>query len=505
MNPTTRLITRAWLPPLGLYLLALTATAQAPGAASAASTTDSISATPVAGAPTAPATKTGPTEITSGVQVAAETPAPAPTLPVPQQIEDPMLATVASPPHVLGDWREALRLVRTRSTSLRAAEIQVTQARVQAQITANRYHPTVRATGTVNHPLLSPGTTAATFGNFQNFQTTWRGTVSLRQPIVNLQAWHDAGTTELTIKAAQLSHQDAERRVLAGVADSIVSVVTAERLAEVSRVGLRGALSTLDLTQRRARLGAASAVDVLRAEQEVTLLRQQIVTSDENLQRAREALGMALGYPEPWGVSNNIRLVELASDAARVCQTVSDVGQRADVLALKKQQQVAERNVQSADYLLAPTLDFTSDYTYAQPTFPADAKPMQWSIGALLTIPIYDGGTRGAQRWQSQTSAFDSQNQITQRTREATLEARQALRSVEVAQRNHEVSLQSQRLAKEVARLAQLSFVNGRGTSFELVDAARRYQEAELDLAVKEFNLVRAELTAQLAQANCTL
>lgn len=416
-----------------------------------------------------------------------------------------MLTPVAPPTRVLADWREALRLVRTRSTSLRAAEIQVTQARVQAQLTSNRYHPTLRATGTVNHPLLSPGTTAATFGNFQNFQTTWRGTVSLRQPIVNLQAWHDAETTELSIAATQLSHRDAERRVLAGVADSIVSVVTAERLAEVSRVGLRGALSTLDLTKRRARLGAASAVDVLRAEQEVTLLRQQIVTSTENLERAREALGMALGYAEPWGVSTEIRLVELASDAAKVCETVTDVTERADVKALEKQHQVAERNVQSADYQLAPTLDFTSDYTYAQPTFPADAKPMQWSIGALLTIPIYDGGVRAAQRWQSQTSALDAQNQITQRTREATMEARQALRAVEVARTNYQVSSESKRLAQETSRLAQLSFVNGRGTSFELVDATRRHQEAELDLAVKEFNLVRAELTAQLAQANCSL
>lgn len=474
MNPTIRSFTRGALWLAGSWLNALPASAQ--GAAPTA-------------APSTPIAEAAPS-------------ADAPALP---EIDDAMLRPPPPPTHVLTDWREALRLVRTRSTSLRAAEIQVTQARVQAQSTANRYHPTLRATGTVNHPLLSPGTTAATFGNFQNFQTTWRGTVSLRQPIVNVQAWHDAETTELSVAAAQLSHRDSERRVLAGVADTIVSVVTAERLAEVSRVGLRGALSTLDLTQRRARLGAASAVDVLRAQQEVTLLRQQIVTSNENLERAREALGMALGYAEPWGVSTEIRLVELASDAAKVCETVSSVTERADVKALEKQRQVAERNVQSADYQLAPTLDFTSDYTYAQPTFPADAKPMQWSIGALLTVPIYDGGVRAAQRWQSQTSALDAQNQITQRTREATMETRQALRAVEVARTNYQVSSESKRLAQETSRLAQLSFVNGRGTSFELVDATRRHQEAELDLAVKEFNLVRAELTAQLAQANCSL
>ncbi len=492
MNPTIRLITRVWLSPLALCLTAATAVGQPTTTQSGPERADP-DPTSTEPALRDPASVAPPNEA-------------APTVPPSQmpEIDDVMLASVPPPPNVLSDWRQALRLVRARSTSLRAAEIQVTQARVQSQSAANRYHPTVRATGTVNHPLLSPGTTAATFGNFQNFQTTWRGTVSLRQPIVNFQAWHDAGTTELGIEAAQLSHRDAERRVLAAVADSIVSVVTAERLAEVSRVGLRGALSTLDLTQRRARLGAASAVDVLRAQQEVTLLRQQIVSSNENLERAREALGMTLGFAEPWGVSSDIRLVELSADAARVCERVSDVSKRADVMALEKQRQVAERNVQSADYLMAPTLDFTSDYSYAQPVFPADAKPMQWSIGALLTVPLYDGGVRGAQRWQAQTSELDSRNQIVQRTREATMETRQAQRAVEVARRNHEVSLESQRLAREAARLAQLSFVNGRGTSFELVDAARRSREAELDLAVKEFELVRAQLTAELAQANCT-
>jgi outer membrane protein TolC len=513
MNPTRQLITRAALPPLGMFLIVATASAQA----SLEGAAEGRRAPPVA-APQAPVATTAPAadapQVNPAVPAAPVTAAPpavndaatnsAVTLPS-VEVNDPMLTPNAPPPRVLNDWREALRLVRNRSTSLRAAELTVTRARVQALATTNRFLPTLRATGTVTHPLLSPGTSANAFGNFQNFQTTWRGTVSLRQPIVNFQTWHDAETADIAIEATELSQQDIERRILAGVADTIVTVVTAERLAEVSRVNLRGALSTLDLTERRARLGAASSVDVLRAQQEVTLLRQRIVTSDENLARAREALGMALGYPEPWGVSSNIRLNDLAVDAARVCTQVGDVSQRADVRALRKQQEVAERNIASADYQLAPTLDFTSDYTYSQPNFPADAKPMQWSIGALLTIPIYDGGARGAQRWQQQTIALETQNQIDQRTREAILEARQAIRAVEVARRNYEVSVESRRLAQETARLAQLSFFNGRGTSFELVEAARRSQEAELDLAVKEFDLVRAQLSAQLAQANCNL
>src|SRR5690606_1732692 len=152
---------------------------------------------------------------------------------------------------------------------------------------------------------------------------------------------------------------------------------------------LRSALSTLDLTRRRARLGAASAVDVLRAEQEVALNRQQVINADENVHQTRESLGMALGYAHAWGVTPELKLDEVAADAAAVCSAVS-TEQRSDLQALKKQRQVAERGVQSVDYQLAPTLDLTSDYTYGHPTYPAEARPMQWSIGALLTVPFYD-------------------------------------------------------------------------------------------------------------------
>lgn len=416
-----------------------------------------------------------------------------------------MLSPVPPPAHILNDWREALRLVRSRSTSLRQAALTVSSAAAQAELAATRYHPTLRATGQLNHPLLSPGAGASNLGFFQNYQTTWRGNVNLRQPIVNFQAWYDADTAELNVEASKLSAQDAERRVLAGVADTIVAVVTAERLAEVSRVALYSSLSTLELTERRSKLGAASAVDVLRAQQEVTLNRQKIINADEGVERAREALGMALGFPEPWGVSPNIKLDELAVDAARVCKPVTITNERSDIKALQKQQAVAERSVQSVDLQLAPTLDFTSDFTYSEPTFPQGVKPTQWVIGALLTVPLYDGGVRSAQRWQQQTQVLNTQNQIEQRSREVAVEMRQAQRAIDVAKRNYTVSVELQRVAKETARLSQLSFLNGRGTSFELVEAARRSQEADLDLAVKEFELVRAQLLAHLVLANCSL
>ena len=58
-------------------------------------------------------------------------------------------------------------------------------------------------------------------------------------------------------------------------------------------------------------------------------------------------------------------------------------------------------------------------------------------------------------------------------------------------------------MVKSSARLSRVAFESGTGTSFDLVDSGRRQREAELDLAVKEFDVVKAKIAALLATATC--
>jgi outer membrane protein TolC len=425
------------------------------------------------------------------------------------EVSDPMLAAPPAPVRVLASWKDALYLVRTRSTSLKAAEAQVQAASADARLALSQAYPTLSATGAVRrHLLFGTGLNLTPEGPQINVRipdpaALWSAGLSFRQPLLAPRVWHDAATAELSKAALEHRVADTERLVLSQVADTIVAVVTAERLAEISRVSLQSSLFTLDLTRRRALLGAGNRVDVLRAEQEVELNRAQVVNANEALRRSREALGMALGYAEPWGVTQEVKLDELARDAKQVCAPISDVDERADVRGARADVAVAERRAHSSDWLLSPTLDLVSDLDYSTSPTTANGTPTTWTIGALLTVPLYDGGARHAERNAATARVEVSRQTLTQARRNAQLEVEQAQRSVEVAEQNLAVSLRSRDLAGETARLARLSFVNGQATSFELVDAARRHQQAELDLAVKEFDVVRARIIALLARANC--
>jgi multidrug efflux system outer membrane protein len=424
-------------------------------------------------------------------------------------VNDAMLEPIELPVQVLGSWRQALSLVQSRSTSLATARARIVEANARSRQALSNGLPNITGNGSYNRNLLFATGAALTAQNIQTNvrvpypATVWNAGVSLRQPVFDLRTWYDVGTSDVAIAAANASAEDVERISLGSLADTIVSVITAERLAEVTRVSLRSNLSTLDLTQRRTRLGAASAVDVLRAEQEVANNRLDVVQADETVRRAREALGMALGFPDAWGVAPHIKVDGLAADAKSVCSPVTDPELRSDVRAAKLNVEVSERGAESVKLGLAPTLDVVSDFSYT--TDPRSPRPVLWSIGAVLTVPIYDGGRLGAERDLNVATATVARQQLTDATRRARLEAVQAQRAVSVAESNFAVSRQARDIAGESARLARIAFVHGTGTSFDLVDSARTQRLSEIDVTIKEFEVVRARIAALLALSNCSL
>lgn len=420
-----------------------------------------------------------------------------------------MLADVPSAPKVLVSWQQALRLVRAQSTTLAQDEARIQQAQGLSRQALGAALPTLTAQGNVTHHLITGTgfnlTTATQDTTIPDPATTWNASLSLRAPLFAPKAWYDHKTSKLAIDTLRLQKKESERVVLAAVADTIVSVVTAERLAEVSRVSLRSALSTLDLNRRRAQLGAASAVDVLRAEQEVSLSRAQVVAADEGVRKAREALGLALGTTQAWGVTPDIRLDALADEAKTSCRQEPSVQARSDIKAQDANLRVLERRVNSVDRTFWPTVDAVSTFTlYSSEVF-TNNKRFTWTIGGVLTWQLYDGGVRYGARTSAEGELNVARYQRTDSIRRAEMEVKQAIRAIDVAKANLKVSERAREIAAESARLSKIAFVNGSGTSFDLVDTARRLREAELDLAIKEFELVRAKITAFLALASCSV
>ncbi|HWP06771.1 MAG TPA: TolC family protein [Polyangiaceae bacterium] len=472
---------------------------------------------PVAGAQTQAPKPPVPAQAPAPVPGAAAPPASAgasgrdadPTLP---NVEDPMLAPSPPPQHVLQSWREALGLVRSRSVPYRTALAQIDVARAKSREALAASLPTLQSTafntyaryeilrGTgINYNVVPPAVVS-----LPDPPVTLGAGLTLNVPLFAPKAWYDRGTAERAIDYAALNSKEAERQVVASLADTIVAAVTAERLADVTRVSLQSALSTLDLNRRRSALGASSSLDVLRAEGEVQTARAQVVTANETLLRARESLGLALGYSEGWAVNPEVHLDALGADARATCRQEADVSKRSDVRAAAANVGLVERAKGSVDWAFWPTLTANSVLQTQNVKF-GTQNNVSWTVSGVLTWMLYDGGLRYGQKDEAEANARVAREQLSDTRRRAELQVTQAFRSVTVAETNLAVSTKGREIAAETARLARVAFINGSGTSFDLVDTASKQRQAEIDLTVKQFELLRAKVAALLALASCDI
>lgn len=449
--------------------------------------------------------------------------------PAPIVVNDPMLAPVPPAPKTINSWKEALQYINARSIDVAFAYQEIERAEGLRRQALALALPTITATGTVTHQLItgqSPGTPASqaqfsgTLGGqplngtiaipaqpglaVPSVNPAVSGALTASLPILAPRAWYGVKTAGLGVSSAKLSYEDKRRTVLATVANSIVAVITAERVAEINRVALRSALERLNLTKRKFKLGDGTQLDVLRAEQDAASTRSTLIGGDESLRQARESLGLALGYQEGFGVPANISLGDIEQTVGSVC-SAGKLEDRADIRQAKTDIEIAQRGITDAWLAFSPTATISTTASLSNNSFSTPSgHPGAWSIQGVLTIPLWEGGARYGGIRIAKANAEEAKLKLETAIRGANINVAQALRGVAVAEQGRAVAANARDLAKESARLAQRAYEVGTGTSFDLVNTAQQERAAELDLAVKEFQVVSARLTAMLAAANCT-
>jgi len=445
---------------------------------------------------------------------------PAWEVPPPPPVDDPMLATVPPPPRIVSSWAEAQDLLRTRSTNLKSALDEVLQAEGQTIVALAQYLPSLGgcaggssappgcANASFSHQLLTRHIAETAVGtvytNIVPIPNTLTASMTLSQDIINLQEFDQISINELVEDQNRMTLNDTRRTLDLSLANQIVSVVAAERGAEINRAGLRVALEQLELSKRKQALGAAMSLDVVRAKQNAANARASLVSGDEALRQAREALGLTLGIPQEVGVSHEMNVGGIVEDALRSCRAVDSIDQRPDVAAARLNLAVAKRNLRNTYYSFVPVLTGQSTLTATTAVNTGYPNPT-WSIGAALSVPIFDGGTRLGTIKSEQAAQDIAAQQLEGLRRQDIIQVEQAQRGIEVAETTHKVAIEQRDLAAQNDQMTQTLYARGVGTSLDLVTASEAHRQAEQSLVVAELNVVKARLTAIMALSTCAL
>ena len=289
------------------------------------------------------------------------------------------------------------------------------------------------------------------------------------------------GKLSRTTDAAQLDAQARE-----GLLQSTRLLVQAEiaqtylslRALDVERALVRSTVTayqeTLNLTERRFRAGDVAELDVSRARTEVAATESEALALDRRRAELEHALAVLVGE-----VSSGFDLAvaewntALPIIPAGVPSTV--LTRRPDVSAAQSSMLAAQTRVGVAKAAWFPDVTLTAAGGFASPQlgdlFKWSARA--WGIGALLSLPIFDGGRREANIRRSGAQLDEAVAQYREQVLVAFRDVEDQLSALRLLADQSEAQSRAVASALRTTSLSDARYRNGLVSQLDLLDARR--------------------------------
>ena len=200
----------------------------------------------------------------------------------------------------------------------------------------------------------------------------------------------DAGAREALLQSTRLAVQ-------AETAQTYLSLRALDAERTLVRETVEAYRDTLDLTTRRWRGGDVSELEVVRVQTEMAATASDALALDRRRAELEHALAVLVGdaaanFSLPDGAWNTA----LPNIPAGVPATV--LARRPDVAAAQASLLAAQARVGAAQAAWFPNLTLTGAGGFASPELGdlLQWSARAWSLGALLSLPVFDGGRRDA-------------------------------------------------------------------------------------------------------------
>jgi outer membrane protein, multidrug efflux system len=299
----------------------------------------------------------------------------------------------------------------------------------------------------------------------------------------------------LDVRAREALLQSARLLVQANVAQAYFAL----RATDAERVLVRSTIDayrdTLRLTERRYRAGDVAELDLARAQTEVSSNEAQALALDRRRAELEHAIATLAGeLPSAMAITP----ADWAGALPRVPPGVpsSVLARRPDVAAAQRSVEAARLRVGIARSAWFPDVSLTASGGFASTDIGDLLKwsARAWGVGALLSLPLFDGGRRdagldgAAAQWDAAATGYREQVLVAFRDVEDQLSALRLLGDEAGAQ------AQAVESASRATRLSGTRYQNGYVSQLELLDARR-----------SELNNRRLALQVRAAQYQSTV
>jgi outer membrane protein len=371
---------------------------------------------------------------------------------------------------------DAIQAALDKSPNVRLFREKIEMARASSRTYLGALLPNISSTGKFNNQTFFLGTIGGAPVRTEAFNIV-DGRASLSQSLFSLSLIERWRASRSAFQVAELEAAVTENDTTATVALHYFEVLRNQEIldARTANVGLYEEL----VAYVRSRLsgGMATGMDAARLESQLENERQRRELARGDVERSKLILlnSIGIGFEVKLELADRLLGYEgLVPPLERALE--SAIGNRPELKAQLQRIKTAELSLSSIKGERLPSLSAQGDYGLIGNKF--DSNLATYNVGALLSVPIFDGGQREGRIGESKSQLKQETFKLMLVKNQVTMELREALVTLKAAVEQHRIAKDGLKAAQTEVSLARERF--------------RVLSSNTLELANALFSLVRA-------------
>jgi outer membrane protein len=331
--------------------------------------------------------------------------------------------------------------------------------------------------------------------------------LNLTQPVYRKDLWIQLAQADSRIKQADADYAFALQDLMLRASQRYFDVLAAGDSLSFARAALEAFEQQLRQSQQRFEVGLIAITDVEEAQAGFDLARAEVITAENALDVAREALREISGvyHQDLAGLSTRMPLVSPDPNDIDAWTEIA-LQQNLRLAASLYAAEVARDEIRRVEAGHLPVLDIVGTHQRDDTGSAAarsTSRTEQTTLGLQLNLPIYQGGFTVSRTRESRHLYQQSLDDVERQRRAAHRQTRDAYLGVISGISRVQALTQAVKSTESARAAIEAGFQVGTRTSVDVLDAEQNLFRAKRDLAVARYNYIIDTLT--LKQAAGTL
>ncbi|MCX4158829.1 efflux transporter outer membrane subunit [Paraburkholderia aspalathi] len=370
-----------------------------------------------------------------------------------------------------------IEIALDNNRDLRVAALNVAEYEAQYRITRAALAPSISASGSLTRERTSGVTSSSS--DVSVGTTSWEIDFFGRLRSLKRQALENYLATDASRQSTQIS-------LIATVATDYLTLLSDERLLQITEDTVKADQSTYDVTKRIQELGNSSMLDVQQAQNSLASAKASLASYRRAVAQDRNNLVAVLGAPIPDDLpparefDDETMFADIGAGVPSLLLT-----RRPDIVQAEHALKAANANIGAARAAFFPKIELTASAGTSSSTLSSlfKAGTGAWEFAPTVSVPIFDYGSNKASldvaKIEKQIEVADYESAIQTAFKEVAnaLTARATYVDQVAADRDYVTSSQ------RYYTLAQARYKAGTDSFLTFLDAQRTLYTAQQQLA----------------------